>query len=204
MTDNKLLLATTNAGKIAELSRLLDGRGIEVLGLGDIPEGNLVPPDEDGKNYCENAIIKASCWQERTGLPTLSDDSGLAVDCLDGAPGIYSSRFAGAGATDRRNNELLLARLENVPRARRTATFHCCIALCRPGIPALTFQGRAGGIILTEPAGDGGFGYDPLFYYPPLDKSFAQLEPAQKNSVSHRAVALNKFLRWLENNRLNG
>jgi XTP/dITP diphosphohydrolase len=202
LADNKLLLATTNAGKIAELGRLLSGRGIEVLGLADISCANQEPPDESGKNYCENALIKASCWQARSGIPTLADDSGLAVDFLDGAPGIFSSRFAGENATDQLNNELLLQKLEGVPSEGRTAAFHCCLALCGPGRPPLTFSGRAEGIILVQPAGEGGFGYDPLFYYPPLDKSFAQLTAAEKNSVSHRAQALQKFLRWLAANTL--
>ncbi len=204
MAENKLLLATANTGKIAELSRLLAGRGVEVLGLSDIPQGNQEPPNENGKSYCENAIIKASCWLARSGIPTLADDSGLAVDCLDGAPGIFSSRFAGENATDQLNNELLLQKLEGVQPAGRAAAFHCCIALCGTGMPPLTFSGRADGVILSQPAGEGGFGYDPLFYYPPLEKTFAQLTPAEKNRVSHRAVALGGFLSWLESNELAG
>jgi XTP/dITP diphosphohydrolase len=204
LSDNKLLLATTNAGKIAELGRLLSGRGIEVLGLGDIDCANQEPPEENGNSYCENALIKATCWQARSGLPTLADDSGLAVDWLGGAPGIYSSRFAGENATDQLNNELLLKKLEGVESADRTAAFHCCLALCGPVGQPLTFSGRADGIILSQPAGEGGFGYDPLFYYPPLKKSFAQLAPAEKNSVSHRARALQAFLSWLETATLKG
>ena len=204
MAENRLLLATSNTGKIAELSGLLAGRGIEVLGLDDIPAGDQAPPEETGGNYCENALIKAGCWQSRSGLPTLADDSGLAVDYLDGAPGIYSARFAGAAATDRDNNNLLLRKLDGVPPADRGAAFHCCLALCRPAMPPLTFTGRVDGLILNRPAGKGGFGYDPLFYYPSLDKSFAQLNSAEKNKVSHRAVALRKFLRWLEAGSLRG
>ncbi len=204
MAESKLLLATANTGKIAELKALLAGRDIKVLGLADIPEGDRTPPDENGKKYCENAIIKAACWQSRSALPTLADDSGLEVEYLGGAPGIYSARFSGADATDLDNNNLLLRKLDGVPPAGRGAAFHCCIALCRPAMPPLTFTGRADGIILSRPVGEGGFGYDPLFYYPPLDKSFAQLDSAEKNRVSHRAAALREFLRWLETGSLPG
>ena len=203
MDEAKLLLATGNRGKVRELRELLTATGIEVLGLGDIPEGNQEPPEETGATFCENALIKARCWMQRTGMCVLADDSGLAVDYLDGAPGIRSARFAGSDATDSDNNALMLQKLAGVPDGKRGAAFHCCIAFCRPGATELTFDGRAVGIILTAPAGNGGFGYDPLFYFPPLGKTFAQLAPEEKNRVSHRAAALEKFVCWLRENPLS-
>lgn len=198
MIENRLLLASSNPGKVRELTRLLASAGVEVFGLDDIPEGGLRAPEETGDTFCENALIKAQAWCVRSRMATLADDSGLAVDALDGEPGVRSARYAGTDATDEDNNELLLRRLQGVRAEDRTAAFHCCLVLCRPSAEPVKFTGRADGSILTEPAGDGGFGYDPLFYYPPLDSTFAQLDHETKNRVSHRANALRKFIRWLE------
>jgi XTP/dITP diphosphohydrolase len=202
LAENNLLLATGNLGKITELRNMISGRGVTVLGLADISQGQMKPPEETGNTFCENAGIKARCWMERSGLTVLADDSGLMVDCLEGAPGIYSSRFAGRDATDSDNNALLLSRLQDVPDDRRSAAFHCCLTLCRPGLPDETFTGRVEGFIAREPAGSGGFGYDPLFYYPPLRKTFAQLTTDEKNEVSHRSAALKSFFQWLDGNPL--
>jgi XTP/dITP diphosphohydrolase len=202
LVERKILLATGNRGKVKEMRELLAPTGIEVLGLGDIPAGGMAAPEETGATFCENALLKARVWMERTGLCVLADDSGLAVDYLDGAPGIFSARFAGENATDRDNNALLLQKLNGVPAEKRTAAFHCCIAFCCPGQPELTFDGKAEGVILTAPVGNSGFGYDPLFFYPPLNQTFAQLPAGQKNSVSHRAAALALFIAWLRDNPL--
>ncbi|MBW7997039.1 MAG: XTP/dITP diphosphatase [Candidatus Glassbacteria bacterium] len=198
-----LLVATTNLGKIIELGELLADAEVEVLGLEDIPQGKQKPPEEHGLTFRENAVAKASCWRQRTGLATVADDSGLVVDILDGEPGIHSARYAGATASDADNNNYLLNKLDGMPAENRKAAFHCCLALCRPGREPVTFEGRAEGVILDTPRGGMGFGYDPLFYYPPLGKTFAQLDPAEKNRVSHRAVALRKFLDWLEHHSLS-
>ena len=202
MAEKTILLATTNQGKLKELRSLLKEQAVEVLGLGDIDGGRSKPPEETGNTFCENALIKATFWCGQSSLPTLADDSGLAVDFLGGAPGVYSARFAGPAATDNDNNRLLLKRLDGVAEKDRTAAFHCCIAFCRFGEEPVTFAGRADGIILHGPQGEGGFGYDPLFYYPPLGKSFAQLLSTMKNRVSHRAVALGEFVSWLRDNPL--
>jgi len=197
----RLLVGTFNRGKIEEVRQILADSRIEVLG----PEAVGVaaePPAETGATFCENALLKARFWCEAAGLPALADDSGLTVDALDGAPGIYSSRFAGPDATDRDNLRLLLDRLKSVPEPKRTASFICCIALCRPASPPLTFNGRCQGLILSEPAGSGGFGYDPVFYYPPFGRTFAQAGREEKNRVSHRAQALAEFKNWLKNNEL--
>ena len=202
MAEKKLLLATGNAGKIAEFRELLSGMDIQVLGLGDTPQGDMEPPEETGATFEENAIIKARCWMERTGLPVIADDSGLAVDALNGEPGVRSARYAGPEATTPKNNALLLERLSGVPGDSRAAEFHCCIALCRPGLPQVTFDGKVEGVITESPAGENGFGYDPLFFYPPMQRTFAQLSSAEKNRVSHRADALRKLALWLESNPL--
>jgi len=201
LSEQKLLIATTNQGKVAELRKLLEGLPVRVLSPADLPES---VPDciERGGSFCENAEIKARHWFDHTGLASLADDSGLAVEALDGAPGIYSARFAGNGATDRNNLELLLERLQGMERSKRGASFVCCLVLCRTSGSLVTFQGRCDGVILKHPRGRGGFGYDPVFYYPPLGKTFAQLDPEEKNRVSHRGQALRNFREWLARNEL--
>ena len=201
MSEQKLLIATTNQGKVAELRKLLADLPIRVLSPEDLPQA---VPDciEQGVSFCENAEIKARHWFNHSNLASLADDSGLAVEALDGAPGIYSARFAGNGATDRDNLEHLLQCLRGVDQSKRGASFVCCLALCRTNGSLVTFQGRCDGVILDHPRGRGGFGYDPVFYYPPLGKTFAQLDPEEKNRVSHRGRALQGLCEWLSGNEL--
>ncbi len=201
MSEQKLLIATTNPGKITEFRKLLAGLPIRVIGPEDLTQA---VPDciEKGGSFCENARIKARHWFNHSGLASLADDSGLAVEALDGAPGIYSARFAGDGATDKDNLERLLERIHGVDHSERGASFICCLALCRTNGSLVMFQGRCDGVILDHPRGRGGFGYDPVFYYPPLGKTFAQLDPEGKNRVSHRGRALQSLREWLSRNEL--
>ena len=201
MSEQKLLIATTNPGKVAEFRKLLAGLPIRVIGPEDLTQA---VPDciEKGSSFCENAGIKALHWFNHSGLASLADDSGLAVEALDGAPGIYSARFAGDGATDKDNLEHLLERLHGVDHSERGASFICCLALCRTNGSLVMFQGRCDGVILDHPRGRGGFGYDPVFYYPPLGKTFAQLDTEGKNRVSHRGRALQSLREWLHRNEL--
>ncbi len=197
MRTPELLVATTNRGKAREFAWFLRGLPLRVLDPQELEQA--VPPvEEDGDSFIENAALKAEHWRDHTGRICLADDSGLAVEALDGAPGIWSARFAGPGAGDRRNLELLLERLREVPDERRGAAFHCALALARPGASTITFQGSCRGLILREPRGAGGFGYDPVFWYPPLGKSFAELSPEEKHAVSHRARAFAELHQWLE------
>lgn len=185
----KLVLATGNQGKLAELRQLLEGTGIQVL-----PQSDFGVPDaeETGLSFIENAILKARHAAAHTGLPAMADDSGIEVDALNGAPGIYSARYAGVHGDDAANNARLLAALEGLPTAERGARFYCAVAFLRhaedhtPVIAEGIWEGR----ILESARGEGGFGYDPLFFDPALDRSAAELDPAEKNRVSHRARAL--------------
>ena len=201
MSEQKLLIATTNPGKVAEIRKLLASLPIRVIGPEDLTQA---VPDciEQGSSFCENARIKARHWFNHSALASLADDSGLAVEALDGAPGIYSARFAGDGATDRDNLEHLLERLRGVDQSKRGASFICCLALCRTNGSLVMFRGRCDGLILDHPRGRRGFGYDPVFYYPPLGKTFAQLDPEEKNRVSHRGRALQNLRKWLSRNEL--
>ena len=199
MTDTDssqtVVLASSNAGKLREFNRLFTPLNMKVKFQSEF---NVSDVPEDGLSFVENAIIKARAASKHTGLPALADDSGLEVDYLNGAPGIYSARFSGEG--DEANNRKLLASLENVPRAQRTARFQCILVFMRhwQDPTPLICQGSWEGEILTAPAGENGFGYDPLFYVPEYDMSSAQLDPALKNRVSHRAIASQKLLEALK------
>jgi XTP/dITP diphosphohydrolase len=184
----KLVLASSNPGKISELRALLETLNIMVVSLEDYP--NLPEVKEDGATFTENAIKKARAVAVATGLPALADDSGLEVDCLDGAPGVFSARFAGKSGNDQANNEKLLRLLAGVPLEKRTARFRCVVAIATPTGQVCTVEGVCEGIITTKPRGEMGFGYDPLFFVPGLGKTFAELVPAVKNRISHRARAL--------------
>ena len=185
----KLVLATGNAGKVREFNRLLDGLGFEISPQSDysVPEA-----DETGLSFVENAIIKARNAARHTGLPALADDSGLEVDALHGAPGIYSARYAGPDATDADNRRKLLTALDGVEQSRRGARFCCVIVLMRHGDDPspLICHGYWLGSITTAERGEHGFGYDPVFYVPEQDCTAAELTPALKNRLSHRARAL--------------
>lgn len=189
-----LLVATTNAGKFAEVQAFLKNYPLRILSL----EGIAGPPQvvENGRTFEENALKKARTLAQFSGLITLADDSGLEVDALDGAPGIYSARYAGAESNDKRNNEKLLRELQQVPEVKRTARFVCALALVVPEpnrSRQWTVRKSCEGRIAFGFKGIHGFGYDPLFFYPPLGKTFGELERDIKASVSHRGKALRIF-----------
>lgn len=196
----KLVLATKNLGKVREMAGLLEPHGIELVSLQDFP--GIGEIEEDGGTFRENAIKKASVTCEQTGLMALADDSGLEVDHLDGAPGVHSARFAGESKDDTANNTKLLDLLEDVPAEGRTARFRCVIAIAVPGGWVYTAEGACEGVIIGEPRGDGGFGYDPLFYLPEYGKTFAELDLETKNQISHRGKALAGALDILSELRL--
>ena len=185
----KIVLATGNKGKLAEFQHLLESLPFDIL-----PQSDFEVPEavEDGLSFVENALIKARHASRLTDLPAIADDSGLEVDALNGAPGIYSSRFSGENATDRQNNLRLLSLLQEVPREQRTARFHCLLVYLRHAKDPtpLICQGTWEGLIGFTPEGDNGFGYDPLFYIPELGCSSAQLGKEEKNRISHRAKAM--------------
>lgn len=188
----KLLIATTNPGKVREISALLEGMQYEIIGLADLAE---IPPavEETGKTFTANAIIKAEYYFAQTGLLSLADDSGLEVAALQGAPGVYSARFAGADATDAERVVKILTALREVPQAKRTARFVCSLALTgefKQGITTRVFAGVADGLITLEPRGRSGFGYDPIFEDQELQRTFAELTQAEKSTRSHRGKAL--------------
>lgn len=186
----ELVLASGNKGKLAEFQRLLDGMDIQVKSMKEFPEiGEIV---EDGATFAENALIKARAVCKAAGKPAMADDSGLMVDALDGAPGIFSARFAGEQRSDADNNAKVLQLLEHVADENRTARFFCAIAIVLPDGREYTVEGTCEGTILRELQGEGGFGYDPLFYVADLGKTFAQLTMEEKNSISHRGNANRK------------
>ncbi|HWI54217.1 MAG TPA: XTP/dITP diphosphatase [Desulfobacteria bacterium] len=186
----KIVLATGNQGKVRELNEILSDLGVEVLSLKEYPDiGEIV---EDGNSFEENAIIKAKAVCDATKLISLADDSGIEVDYLDGAPGIYSARFAGEGRNDDDNNMKLLSLLSEVPFEKRTTRYRCVIAVCTPEGEVFTADGTCEGIIGFELKGEKGFGYDPLFYLPEYGKTFAEIDPDVKNKISHRGRAVAK------------
>lgn len=186
----ELVLASGNKGKIAEFQHLLEGLEIQVVSMKAYPEiGEIV---EDGTTFEENALKKARVVCASTGKPALADDSGLMVDYLDGAPGVYSARFAGEDHNDAANNRKVLELLQGVPAEQRGAQFFCAIALVLPDGREYTVEGFCRGTLLDALQGEGGFGYDPLFYVPELGKTFAQLSMDEKNAISHRGMANRK------------
>ena len=186
----ELVLASGNKGKLAEFQRLLEGLDVQIHSMKEYPEiGEIV---EDGSTFAENALIKARAVCKATGKPAMADDSGLAVDALDGAPGIYSARFAGEQRSDADNNAKVLQLLEGVEDSKRTARFFCVIAIVLPDGREYTVEGTCEGTILHALQGEGGFGYDPLFYVESLDKTFAELTMEEKNRISHRGHANRK------------
>jgi XTP/dITP diphosphohydrolase len=193
----QVLVATTNPGKVRELRAML-GERVQWKTLADFPE--VAEVKENGATFAENARKKATGYAEATGLWTLADDSGLVVDALDGAPGVNSARFSGErpkGADrkllDRWNMEKVLSLLVGVPAEKRTARFVCCLCLASPEEVLIETQGTVEGLIVDEPAGTGGFGYDPIFYVPQLGKTVAQLGEKEKNAISHRGNAIRKL-----------
>jgi XTP/dITP diphosphohydrolase len=182
-----LVLATLNRGKARELGALLGDLPFEVRALVDYP--GALAPDENETTYRGNALLKARAASRLTGTWSLGDDSGLEVDALGGAPGLYSARYGGPGLDDAGRRALLLEALSDVPDDRRTARFRCVLAIVDPTGREWVVEGVAEGRITRAPRGAGGFGYDPLFYYPPLGKTFAELSDSEKSSVSHRGRA---------------
>jgi len=196
----QLVLATNNTDKIREMKQLLDDLPITVMTRDDFLDFPDV--EETGTTLEENAILKAKAIAEFCDLPALADDSGLEVDALDGAPGVFSSRYAGENVTYKDNNEKLIRELQDVPPEKRTARFCCVIAIAWNKDTIETVEGTANGIITDDIAGGEGFGYDPCFYYPPKQKRFSEMTLEEKNLVSHRGLAL-QAARTLIIDRLN-
>ncbi|MGK8932658.1 XTP/dITP diphosphatase [Pluralibacter gergoviae] len=192
----KVVLATGNAGKVRELASLLNDFGLDVVAQTEL---NVDSVEETGLTFIENAILKARHAAKVTGLPAIADDSGLAVDFLGGAPGIYSARYAGEEASDRQNLEKLLDALKDVPDAQRQAQFHCVLVyMSHAGDPTpLVCHGSWSGVITREAAGSGGFGYDPIFFVPSEGKTAAELSREEKIAISHRGRALKLLLEAL-------
>ncbi|WP_194439130.1 XTP/dITP diphosphatase [Vibrio fluminensis] len=197
---SKIVLATGNQGKVREMADLLADFGFEVLAQSEF---NVTEADETGTTFIENAIIKARHAAKETGLPAIADDSGLEVDYLKGAPGIYSARYAGVNASDEENLNKLLNAMQGVPEAQRTARFHCVLVLMRHADDPtpIVCHGKWEGRILTEAQGENGFGYDPIFYVPEDNCSSAQLEPTRKKQLSHRGKALKALFATLAEQR---
>jgi XTP/dITP diphosphohydrolase len=192
----KILFASRNRGKIKEMQALLTECGVTLKSLDDYPDLPVI--HEEGNSFLENAIKKARTIAELTGETVLADDSGLEVAALDGAPGIYSARYAGDSADDEKNIQKLLSDLEGVPPAEREAAFRCILVLCKPDGRYRAFDGRWEGRIAEAPAGKGGFGYDPVFYLPEQDFTVAELPAGMKNRISHRAKAAEKLRVWFQ------
>ncbi|WP_088228958.1 XTP/dITP diphosphatase [Desulfosporosinus sp. FKB] len=192
----KILLATQNQGKVRELQDLLADEEIEVVSLRDLPDWEEV--EENGETFAENAALKARAAVQRTGLIALADDSGLEVDALNGAPGVFSARFAGEPKDDERNNDKLLDLLARIPDDKRTARFRCALVIAAPKGKEYLTEGTVEGKILRQRRGTDGFGYDPLFLVPELGRTLAELTLAEKNDLSHRARAFRKAIPILQ------
>ena len=191
----KVVIASGNAGKLREIAQLLSGLDVNVVPQSDF---GVSEADETGATFIENALIKARHAASATGLPAIADDSGLVVDALDGRPGVYSARYSGSDATDEKNIDKLLTELAGVPDDHRGAAFHCAACFVMPDDDEpFVAEGEWRGMILPEPRGDGGFGYDPVFFDPELDLSAAELSADIKNSRSHRGKALQALARKL-------
>jgi XTP/dITP diphosphohydrolase len=192
MADRRVIvLGSTNPGKLRELRRLLGGLPIAVRGLGDYPEAE--PPEETGETFAENARLKATALARQLDCWVLGEDSGLCVDALGGRPGVRSARYAGEDATDEANTAKLLEELADVDCPRRTAAYVCVAVLASPDRVLAQSEGRCEGSIARHPRGQGGFGYDPVFFYPDFGATFAEVSAEAKNSVSHRGQALRRL-----------
>ena len=189
-----LVIATGNPGKITEIQELLTGFPIEIKSLADF--GPIPQVAEDGETFDENAYKKASFTAKILGIPALADDSGLMVEALGGAPGVLSARYAGENATDAQRVAKLLKEMKD--QTHRKAAFECVISIAVPSGPALTYEARCEGLIAEQPVGQNGFGYDPIFFYPPLNKTFGQMTIAEKSQVSHRGKALKELKQELD------
>ena len=194
-TYKKLLLASTNPGKLREISKLL-GKDFKVISLSDIFE-KIPDYEESGMTFKDNAEGKALFYNKITGIPTIADDSGLSVASLNGAPGVLSARWAGENALDEDRINKLLREMDKVPDGKRQAQFICCAAFANEGAIKKTVTGNVDGMILFQPKGTSGFGYDPVFYYSPLKKTFAEMKTAEKNEHSHRGIAFRELADYI-------
>ena len=194
----KVVLATGNPGKVNELAELLRDFGLDIMAQTSL---GVESAEETGLTFIENAILKARHASAQTGLPAIADDSGISVDALGGAPGIYSARYAGENATDEQNLLKLLDAMDGVPDEKRQAQFNCVLVYLRHAEDPtpLVFHGRWHGVITRKPIGQGGFGYDPIFYVPELGCTSAELTKPEKQTISHRGKALNMLLDALKN-----
>jgi len=203
MKKSTLVLATHNKGKTLEIKTLLKESPVIIKDLSDF--GPIPPVVEDGETFDDNAYKKAHFTSRVLGLPAIADDSGLVVEALNGAPGVYSARFAGENANDEQNYLKLLEQMKEVKN--RKAAFECVVSIAIPTGPALTYEAKCEGLITESPSGTSGFGYDPVFFFPPKNKTFAELSLEEKNEVSHRGKAfkelkseIEKILIWIEQN----
>ena len=200
----RILIATSNPGKLRDFAGAAKAHGVEVSGLPDF--ASLPTVVEDGTTFEENARKKAEFYSRSApGYVVLADDSGIEIDALNGAPGVHSARYAAEephkaefNTDDEENNARVLRELKGIRPEKRTGRFVCVIVAARNGATLATFRGEAEGVILEAPRGTGGFGYDPLFYFPPIKKAFAELTPEEKAQYSHRGAALRKFLAWID------
>ena len=195
--NKTIIIATRNQGKAKEFKNIFNEYGYQVKTLLDYPAIQDVP--ETGETFAENAFQKASAISSELNTIVLADDSGLEVDALGGKPGIYSARFAGEHGNDEKNNQKLVEVLKNIPEEDRKANFHCSLVMAGPNREPLFVEGQAYGRILDVGRGGNGFGYDPLFYIPALDKTMAELTSEEKNEISHRALAIKKLEKYLDN-----
>ena len=198
---NKLIIASANRGKISEINRILVLEGVRLLDLKTVGFEDQI--DECGSTFSENALIKAETVYKMYRVPVISDDSGLSVSFLDGKPGVLSARFAGPGAGDKENNELLLESLKGVDEKDRKAWFTCAAVFYWGDGEYILAEGKVDGVITGEPAGNNGFGYDPLFYIPGLGKTMAELSQEEKNRISHRSRAFKELKSRIEDHYRN-
>ncbi|TFE00990.1 XTP/dITP diphosphatase [Jeotgalibacillus salarius] len=186
-----IIIATNNQGKAKDFERLFNPLGYEVKTLTDYPE--LEEVEETGTTFAENAALKAETISNQLKEIVIADDSGLMIDALNGEPGVYSARYAGADKSDQKNIEKVLLKMDGIPKEKRTARFHCTLALAEPDKDTLLFTGETEGYITFKRAGENGFGYDPIFFTDIFGKTFAELTHDEKNQISHRAKALKKL-----------
>lgn len=192
----EIVIATKNRGKISEIMEIISVEKVRLVDLHQLSFSGTI--EERGKTFKENALVKAEAVYERYGIPAIADDSGLCVAYLDGKPGVRSARFAGPDASDEENNRLLMKKLQGVPWSERGAWFMCSAVFYYGPATYYVTEGRVNGIITEKCEGEGGFGYDPFFYLPSLRKTMAQLEKAEKNRISHRALAFRALRKHIE------
>lgn len=199
---SRAVIATHNLAKAKEMLRILGPAlpGTEFVTLADFPDAE--EPEETGATYAENAAIKAGAASQATGLLAIADDAGLEIDALQGAPGLFSKRYAGENTAFPEKIRLILADLATIPHEERAARFRCAVAIAEPGGTTHHFESTCEGQIAREPAGEGGFGYDPIFYLPHLGRTMAQLSAREKDEVSHRGKVLAQVVQWLRSYRV--